>query len=288
MKLTIDKIPLSDMSYDIFVSKYLLPEKPVILTGIDNYDESEITVGRVKELFKDESKRNIGWYDAPLDPSDKVIPSFLQKVFTREDISVRPLPMRLFMQPKGHKTLFHYDGNSLHGFNLQVKGKKHWYLISPHTPLDSAPLMFVSLVPRGFTPDEQRHDYYDIETGPGEMLFLPRYWVHSVSTLAEENINYNWVVTPMSPNNESPLGRRESELIFLRKKLPFINKFLLDDFGKYGGKGEVITERYVKDVGSLRLLTRIAKELSVVPKTLFLLKEIKSMAHDFEQNNFKI
>ena len=196
--------------------------------------------------------------------------------------------MRLFMQPKGHKTLYHYDGNSLHGFNLQMKGKKHWYLISPHTPLDSAPLMFVSLVSRDFMPDVQIHDYYDFETGVGEMLFLPRYWVHSVSTLAEENINYNWVVTPMFPNHESPLGKRESELLFLRKKLPFINKFLVDDFGKYGGKGEVITERYVKDVGFLRLLTRIGKELSVVPKTLFLLKEIKSMADDFEKNNFKV
>jgi len=288
MKLSIDKIPLADISYDTFVSKYLLPEKPVILTGIDSYDKNEVTSEHVKNLFKDESKRSIGWYDAPLDASDETTPSLIHEVFAREDMSVRPLPMRLFMQPYGHKTLYHYDGNSLHGFNLQMKGKKHWYLISPHTPLPSPPMMFVSLVPKGFTPDAQIHDYYDFETEPGEMLFLPRYWIHSVTTLAEENINYNWVTTPMFPNPDSLLGKRESEILFLRKKLPFINRFLVDDYGAYGGKGEVIVERYVEDVGYLRLLTRIVKELSTVPKTLYLLKEIKSMAQDFEKNNFKV
>ncbi|HFQ60977.1 MAG TPA: protein associating with small stress protein PASs1 [Epsilonproteobacteria bacterium] len=288
MKCTIDKIPLSEMSYDTFVTLYLLPEKPLIITGVDSAHANGITSEHVKNLFQDESKKSIGWYDAPLNPSDKAIPSFLHDVLAREDMSVRPLPMRLFMQPNGHKTLYHYDGNSLHGFNLQMKGKKRWCLISPHTPLTSAPLMFVSLVGKNFVPDAEYYDYYEFETVAGEMLFLPRYWIHSVSTQAEENINYNWVVTPTFPHKTSPLGRRESELLFLRKKIPFLNRFLVDSYGEYGGAGESIVEEYIKDVGYIRMCTRICKEISTLPKTLFLMKEIKSMASEFEENNFKV
>ena len=217
-----------------------------------------------------------------------MIPSLLHKVLIRKDMSVRPLGMRLFMQPNKHKTLYHYDGNSLHGFNLQMKGKKHWFLISPLTPTPFAPLMFVSLIAKDFMPNEDYHDYYDFETLPGEMLFLPRYWIHSVSTLEDENINYNWVMTPTFPNENSPLGRRESELLFLRKKIPFINRFLVDSYGEYGGKGEAIIEKYIDSVGYVRLVTRIVKELSYLPKTLFLMKEIKSMAKEFEKNNFRV
>ncbi|HHD79428.1 MAG TPA: protein associating with small stress protein PASs1 [Epsilonproteobacteria bacterium] len=281
MKLTIDKIPLAEMTYDTFVKLYLLPEKPLILTGVDTYDENDITSEHVKKMFKDESKKSIGWYEAPLSPTDKTLPTFLHDIFAREDMSVRPLPMRLFMQPNGHKTLYHYDGNSLHGFNLQMKGVKHWHLISPHTPLRSAPLMFVSLVTKNFIPDDNHYDYYDFETVAGEMLFLPRYWIHIVSTCAEVNINYNWVVTPTFPHTTSPLGRRESELLFLRQKIPFLNRFLVDSYGEYGGAGESIIKHYIKDVGYLRLCTRICKKISSIPKTLFLMKEIKSMAHEF-------
>lgn len=288
MKQKITRIPIRDIDYEHFVKDYLLPEKPVIITGVDTYNEDEITSENVKKLFKDESRKSIGWYEAPILSSDETIPTLLHKVLERDDMSVRPLGMRLFMQPYGHKTLYHYDGNSLHGFNLQLKGTKHWYLVSPQTPLSSAPLMFVSLVPKGFTPDDNKHDYYDFETKPGEMLFLPRYWIHSVSTKAQENINYNWVMTPMFPQKNSPLGRRESELLFLRKKVPFINRYLVDKFDEYGGKGEMIIERYIKDIGYSRLLFRILKELANVPKTLFLIKEIKDMASEFEKNNFKV
>jgi len=288
MKLEIDKIPLSEISYDTFVENYLIPEKPLIITGIKSRENQEITSEYVKKYFQDISQKSIGWYDAPLNLSDKTLPSFLHQVFAREDISLRTLPMRIFMQPSGHKTLYHYDGNSLHGFNLQIKGKKHWYLISPHTPTDFAPLMFVALVGKSFIPDADKYDYYEFETSAGEMLFLPRYWVHSVSTRAEENINYNWVMTPTFPNNTSPLGRRESELLFLRKKIPFINRFLVDAYDEYGGAGETIIEEYIKDIGYIRMCIRIAKEIAQIPKTLLLFKEIKRMASEFEKNNFKV
>jgi hypothetical protein len=192
------------------------------------------------------------------------------------------------MQPGGHRTLYHYDGNSLHGFNLQMKGRKRWRVISPHTPLPSAPLMFVSLVGRDFQPDTSVHEYYDFETKEGEMLFLPRYWIHAVETLEEENINYNWVCTPRFPNHDNPSGRRESALLLLRKKLPFLNRFLVDDFHRYGGSGVEIIEQYIADIGYRDLFLQLAKELGNLPKTLLLAKEIKAMAKEFEKNNFNL
>jgi|GEM_PF-5451389 len=43
MKLTITRIPLYEITYKPFVNTYLIPEKPVILTGVDAYNENEIT-----------------------------------------------------------------------------------------------------------------------------------------------------------------------------------------------------------------------------------------------------
>jgi hypothetical protein len=286
MQYTIDRVPLKELNEEYFVQHYLTTEKPLIITGF--LMDKAMSVQNVLRQFQKESRRKIGWYDASISDSNIPTPPLIEGILHREELSLRPLAMRIFMQPKGHQTLYHYDGNSLHGFNLQVKGAKEWYLISPKTPLDTLPLMFVSLVKRGFTPNEKKHDYYHFELQEGEMLFLPRYWTHSVRALQEENINYNWVATPMHPDPNSPLGKRESELLMLRKKFPFINRFLVDEYSEYGGKGKEIIENYIQGVSLYRVILRIFKELASLPKTLFLLKEIKAMAKDFETNNFNV
>lgn len=38
----------------------------------------------------------------------------------------------------------------------------------------------------------------------------------------------------------------------------------------------------------MNLPTHVAKKVAIVPKTFFLLKDIKSMAKDFEKNNFNV
>jgi hypothetical protein len=288
MEKKIAKIALADLSYERFVNDYLLAEKPVLITDIANSSGEEITPAKVHEIFGKNAQRSIGWYDAPLMPGEKYAPSLVRKVFAREDMSIRPLPMRIFMQPHGHRTLYHYDGNSLHGFNLQMKGRKRWKLISPHTPVPSVPFMFVSLVGKDFQPSTTVHEYDDFETKEGEMLFLPRYWIHSVETLEEENINFNWVCTPRFPNLENPLGRRECALLLLRKKIPLVNRFLVDAFHHYGGSGEAIIEKYIADIGYIDLFLQLGKEMGNLPKTLMLAKEIKAMAAEFGQNNFNL
>ena len=290
MELTIEKIDISDMEYDRFVKDYLIPEKPVVITGLNGYDKEKITPQYVSDQFQNEENRSIGWYDAPMPSPDEdiYVPNIIRKLFERDDMSARALPMRIFLQPKGQQTLFHYDGNSLHVFNLQMKGRKIWRIISPKTPIASAPFLIASLVPKDFMIDYNKHDACELELLEGEMLFLPRYWIHDVGARDEVNINYNWVLTPTFPSMDSAVGQREVELLKLRKKIPLIDTLMVDNYGEYGGAGEVLVSKYIKNVGIMSVITRFFKEIILFPKALLLSKEIKSMAADFEKNNFNM
>jgi len=116
--------------------------------------------------------KSLAWYDAPIS-DDPLFPSLAKTLLTASDIAVRPMPLRVWAHPKGHKTLLHYDGNSLSSFNLQLRGSKRWLLISPDTPLPMPPLQFVCLTGPDYFPTPRKHEYCEFETKPGEMLFLP-------------------------------------------------------------------------------------------------------------------
>jgi hypothetical protein len=290
MRLEIDKIKLSDLPYEEFVEKYLLPEKPLVVQQVMTFDKDILTAKYVLDNFTDENKREAGWFDADLvDDGTITIPNMVKSILDREDMSVRKSPMRLFMQPGGHVTLPHYDGNSLHGLNQQIIGKKKWIVTSPHTPLPNIPFMFASLVGKNFEYNPDIHDFYEFETEPGDLLFLPRYMVHEVHSLEPVNLNLNWVCTPTYPNESSLLGRREVEIVKLRKTLPFINKaFFPDKFSNYGGQGQELINRYSKDVSTFRMFKRLMKELAGYPRLLLLAKQLKERANEFSSNNFNV
>lgn len=290
MKLNIDKIAISDLSYEQFVNSYLIPEKPLVIRQVNTFDNNILTADYVLENFIDETKREAGWFDADLIENGIIqIPELVKTVLQRDDVSVRKSPMRLFMQPGGHITLPHYDGNSLHGLNQQVIGKKHWIITSPNTPLPNIPFMFAGLVGKNFKYDPDKYDFYEFDTEPGDLLFIPRYWYHEVHSLEKINLNLNWVFTPTTPNLTSILGRREAEIIKLRKSMPLINRaFFPDKFSNYGGQGQELIEVYSKDVTITQMITRLFKELAGYPKLLFLAKQIKQRANEFSKNNFNI
>lgn len=95
--------------------------------------------------------KSLAWYDAPIS-DDPLFPSLAKRLLTASAIAVRPMPLRVWAHPKGHKTLLHYDGNSLSSFNLQLRGSKRWLLISPDTPLPMPPLQFVCLTGPDYFP----------------------------------------------------------------------------------------------------------------------------------------
>ncbi|MEH6711196.1 MAG: cupin-like domain-containing protein [Paraglaciecola polaris] len=290
MKLEIEKRDLSSLSYTEFVNSYLIPEKPLIIQNVFTFDTTVLTPEYILEHFSNESKREAGWFDSDLVDSGPIrIPELVKKVLSRDDMSVRQSPMRLFMQPGGHVTLPHYDGNSLHGLNLQVLGTKHWILTSPNTPLPNIPFMFAGSVGKNFTYDPHKYDFFEFDTEVGDLLLVPRYWYHEVHSIDPVNLNLNWVFTPKTPNQNSILGRREVEIVKLRKSMPLVNKaFFPDKFSEYGGQGKQLIDTYSENVGTLRMFTRLLKELSGYPRLLFLASQIKARANEFSKNNFNV
>jgi hypothetical protein len=290
MRLEIDKRKLCDLPYEEFVEKYLLPEKPLVIQKVMSFNKEVLTPSYILENFNDENMREAGWFDAKLVDNAMIkIPEIVKSVLERHDMSVRKSPMRLFMQPGGHVTLPHYDGNSLHGLNQQIIGKKKWIVTSPNTPLPNIPFMFASMVGKNFKYNPTVHDFYEFETAPGDLLFLPRYMVHEVHSLEPVNLNLNWVCTPTYPNESSLLGRREVEIVKLRKTLPLINKaFFPDKFLNYGGHGQELIDRYSRDVNTIRMFKRLVKELAGYPRLLLLAKQLKERANEFSTNNFNV
>ncbi|MEP7702690.1 cupin-like domain-containing protein [Paraglaciecola sp. 25GB23A] len=290
MKLDIDKVALPDLKDSVFIEQYLIPEKPLIISQVNTFDTNILTPNYVLEHFTDETKREAGWFDADLVDNGTIqIPTIVKMILAREDMSVRQSPMRLFMQPQGHVTLPHYDGNSLHGLNQQVLGKKHWIITSPNTPLPSIPFMFAGLVGKDFTYNPDKFDFYEFDTLPGDILFLPRYWYHEVHSMEPINLNLNWVFTPTTPNLNSILGRREVEIVKLRNTMPLVNSaFFPDKFSNYGGQGKELIDAYSKDVSNWKMLRRLFQELAGYPKLLILAKQIKQRAAEFSKNNFNV
>lgn len=290
MRMEIDRVDINSIDYDTFVEKYLLPEKLVVLTGIDVTSHASLSPQNIKERFAKDDMKRAGWFDVNMTQDEEMmVPEIVRQILDRDDMCVREAPMRVFMQPGGHKTLPHYDGNSLHGLNLQVAGKKKWILTSPKTPLPFMPFMFAAMVKPEFDYPDDKYDVYEFETNPGDMLFLARYTCHEVHSLCDININFNWVFTPDAPNESSPLGKREVEIVKLRKSMPWVNSvFFPDDFTKYGGQGEALIKRYSHDVGALRTFGRFMSELVKFPLLPFYAKGLKKQAGDFDKNNFNV
>lgn len=289
MKHDIKYFRSDEIDLNSFVPAFLFEERPFIIRGIQACDTNLLSPNDIKKIFCNESKKDMGWYNSALiDDSTIRVPTIVKKVMARRDMSFRKFPMRVFMQPKGHITLPHYDGNSLHVMNLQVAGKKKWILTSPYTPLPTMPFMFAGMVPRDFYYDPKKYDFMEFETLPGDLLFVPRYWYHEVHSLDKVNLNFTWVFTPFFPNEDNPLGKREVEIIKLRKLFPLINKIFPDNIKEYGGRGEEIINHYISNVNNLRILARFLKEVMKYPKLLFLVKELKMRANEFAINNFNV
>ena len=280
----IDRIAYKDFNYQDFVEDYWLKEIPVLIENV-TISNQNLSADDIKSMFQDESSKQAGWYDASTDYD--LTPDFVQTLFSRADLSTREKNFRVFLQPGGHKTLAHYDGNSIHGLNLQYKGLKEWVIISPDTPLRNIPFMYIVMdkeikeVPKGV-------EAYKFQTKPGDLLFLPRYWQHQVHSLDRVNMNFNWVGTPTYPGN-SILAKRENEIIRLRETLPIVNKaFFPEPISKYGGKGKELTRAYVEKTSILATYYRLLREIANYFILPFYYKNIKSRANIFIKNNFNV
>jgi hypothetical protein len=215
-------------------------------------------------------------------------PELVRMILNDPGTSVRPNPVRIWMQPGGHRTLMHYDGNSICGLNLQVVGRKRWTLISPRTPIPCVSFNKVAItdLPAQYDPDKL--SVFEFETVPGDLLYLPRYWFHRVAALESVNINVNWVWTPVEPDPSSPVGRREVELLKLARMFPGLDRFMFDDVVGYGGGSPALVDRYIEDLSAGDAVKRLLLELGAVPRTLLRSRRLMNLLRRFKRNNFNV
>ena len=283
MKKEIKRIHISKLDEDQFYREYWLKEIPVIIEGVDLDKNEDLTPESISYKFLKKENKQSGWYDSEVIKEDT--PKFVQNLFALKDTFTRKKPMRVFMQPNGHQTPLHYDGNSLCGLNLLKKGEKDWVLISPNTPFKSIPFMFLAMTGQIEELDESI-DHYKFTTKPGDLLYIPRYWQHQVTCKSSLNINYNWVMTKETPN-QTKLGKRESEVIKLRATIPWVNKvFFPDSIDEYGGVGREAIENYTKNTSVFKAICRLSIELLNFIPLIFYYKLVKGRADNFVNNNF--
>ena len=70
--ITIQRIPVEDMTYERFSTEFLLPEIPVIFGGVSAGEHAAITPGYLKRTFMREDKRYFGWFESALVDSGPV------------------------------------------------------------------------------------------------------------------------------------------------------------------------------------------------------------------------
>ena len=238
------------------------------------------------------------WFESPMDYFVKMkdIPFVVKKSMDNLASHKRKTNCRIWINPKKNFMPFHYDGNALFVFTVQVTGKKRWVIVSPNTPLPCYAFSRMPYLKYNKTAIfDKNYHVYDFELDTGEMLFLPPFWAHQVTAMADENINISWVATKIKMQDTCAF-EREKEILkcaFLLLGVPLISNFIqfsLSDAGKhylenYGGVKEVFLKEIIDGVSRLQVIKRFFLELCKIPaglKDSKALKEILGKNHPLE------
>lgn len=105
----------------------------------------------------------------------------------------------------GVRTWLHYDNNGCHNLNGQVLGQKSCLLFAPGElarvypfPLDgpnpahNCAAVDVDAPALALHPDFARAEAWHAELGPGDLLFIPVWWLHTFSHTGNLNANVNF------------------------------------------------------------------------------------------------
>lgn len=251
-----------------FRERYYEPEQPVLVQRVvENALSAEELCQQINGRIAEDptaSLQTLCW-----DVQPRVIdgicaaPAIVQRVLDEGCAFTRKNLVRVWFNKRGHQTLWHYDGHSLHIFTLQLKGRKRWRIVAPETPLMAAPFTSVSLW--GDHALEGRR-CYEFETGEGDLVFVPRHWCHNVVALDDLNININWVLTPKRPADFNPTACREAELTWLKARTRFLWPSSVRQYNEeYAGVGRPAIELLTRSVSVRAGITRAIKELLKVP-----------------------
>jgi hypothetical protein len=106
---------------------------------------------------------------------------------------------------KGPRTWLHYDNNGCHNLNAQILGKKECWLLPPSElaktypyPLDGKNPAHNCCAVDVEAPDAALHPLFadaeaeHAELEPGDLLFIPAWWLHTFTHLGSLNANVNF------------------------------------------------------------------------------------------------
>ncbi len=287
---SIDRVP-ADIGFDAFDRVYFAPERPVIISGIGPVIQrsDDLSIGNIRERIVETGLAavNTVWFEGPAEMLESLAgtPEIVARVLA--DSHRRANHCRLWLNGAGNLTPSHYDGNLLYVFNLQLKGRKEWRIVSPHTPLRNYPFSRGALFRSkdGGLPRQHGIEYADFALEEGDMLYLPPLWHHAVKATAESNINVNWVATRKSGFVESKTLRRERELLKfahlcynLNGRTRLLNLILGAGIENYlenfAGVGWEFIREQTQGIGKRHVLARVLKELAFLP---FALKDLRKI-----------
>ncbi len=287
----IDRVP-ADIGFDVFYSRYFEPERPVLIEGIGSAIQrsNDLSIGNIREKIVETgvATENTVWFEGPAEMLEQLVdtPEIVARALA--DSYRRDNHCRLWLNGAGNLTPSHYDGNLLYVFNLQLKGRKEWRIVSPDTPLRNYPFSRGALFTsgEGGKPRQKGIDYCDFVLEEGDMIYLPPLWHHAVKATAESNINVNWVATRKNGFMESKTLRRERELLKFallcynfngRTKL--LNLILGAGIENYlenfAGVGWDFIREQARGIKVRHVATRVLKELVFLGFALKDLKKIK-------------
>jgi len=192
----------AEITYEDFTDKYFNTERPVIIEGVGaNWPAKSIWNAEYlhNKLSKESSASDATlwyWMNRGALEEDYSPPVIINKCLDSKTVFKRTQSIRIWMHKKNNISNWHYDGSLVNVFNVQIKGQKEWFLISPETPLDCYP--YTSYAILDGKSDQQTfknkiHTQFVLKEG--DMVYIPHLWFHKVVSQGEDNININWIFT---------------------------------------------------------------------------------------------
>ncbi|GAA0398311.1 hypothetical protein GCM10009133_03950 [Cocleimonas flava] len=215
----------SSISSEVFTEKYYKTETPVIIENIgqDWPAISTWSEDYIREKLAKDAKAKAAslwyWMEKGSLEEDYQTPEIIDQLLDTENVFPRNELMRIWAHPQGNVSSWHYDANMVNVFNVQMTGKKKWYLVSPETPLDCYPFTSFAIMDGNDEKIFNNKNYTRVILNQGDMLYIPPLWFHKVVSLEEENLNLNWIFTKKTTNVVSTTLKRELDRYSLQSYL---------------------------------------------------------------------
>lgn len=144
------------------------------------------------------------WFDGKPDPNLGVL--LEDMIFPPLVDQARLFGITLFPGTGGFDAGMHYDGNGMVNLNVQVFGRKHWHLFAPRFAgfFEAVTVLEPTMTPP-FIQGTTRHPLecastpgydevvcHEAELGPGDVIFVPAFWMHWVVYGPEATLGCNF------------------------------------------------------------------------------------------------